>query len=84
MKKKLVFAFLAVFFISGAMAGEFAGDTNAGFIMCGSDLSIFTTGSDVIEADNQNFQKKVIDTGSLTLVSFYAPWLVQFYFRVKV
>ena len=45
------------------------------FCVCDSNSPFLTTGSDVIEAENQNFQKKVIDNGSLTLVSFYAPWL---------
>jgi hypothetical protein len=81
--RNLVFAFvvvLASILISSSMAGEFAGDARVAGVSlygCSIDSPICTTGSDVIEAENQNFQKKVIDTGSLTLVSFYAPWLVH-------
>jgi hypothetical protein len=77
------FAVLASSLISVSIAGEFAGTCVRFVCACGCDSQILSTGSDVIEAENQNFQKKVIDNGSLTLVSFYAPWLA-FFFSVNL
>ena len=59
-------------FSTDSYAGDFAGTTH--LLLCPSFPNEFQSGSDVIEAEASNFQRKVIDTGQLTLVSFYAPW----------